>query len=222
MHVNKTLETVLLTAVEQPVDGALLIRLAVVLKEVLQKVAANHLARGSPAAKGLGNKREVLLEGLLAIHRAHKVDKVAHDVVVKVLVVGDGQHVIGIGHKGHMRGVGHLGQIVGNSGALVCQHQAIDIERIAAKHAAHGIAYERGNLVALGAHVLVALVALRNLFCRIEDARHRDVLVLDLDGHLALHVVDLGKDPVELLLVGAKLLKASVDLGLASLVFFLK
>ena len=87
------------------------------------------------------------------------------------------------------------------------------------RSAAHGIAYERGDLVALGAHVLVALVALRDLVGGIKDARHRHVLILDLDGHLALHVVDLGKDSVELLLVSAKLLKASVNLGFASLVF---
>ena len=118
-----------------------------------------------------------------------------------------------------MIGIGHLGQIVVDRGTLIGQNQTVHVQRIAAEHAAHGIAYERGNLVALGAHVLVALVALGNLVSGIEDARHRYVLVLDLDGHLALHVVDLGEDSVELLLVSAKLLKASIDLGLASLVF---
>ena len=115
--------------------------------------------------------------------------------------------------------VGHLCQIVVDRGALIGQDQAIHVQRIAAKHAAHGVAYERDDLVASRAHVLVALIALGDLLRRIEDTRHRDVLILDLDGHLALHVIDLGKDSVELFLVSAKLLKTSVDLGLAGLVF---
>ena len=163
-----------------------------------------------------------MLKRLLAIHGAHKVDKVAHDVVIKVLVIGNGQHVIAIGHKGHMVRVGHLGQIVIDCCALIGQDQPVHIQRIAAKHAAHGIANERGDLVALGTHVFVTLIALGNLVGGVEDARHRDVLILDLDGHLTLHVVDLGKDSVELFLVSAKLLEALVDFGLAGLVFFLK
>ena len=190
-----------------------------VLKEILQKVGANHLARGALAAERLGNKSQVLLERLLAVHGTHKVNKIAHDVVVKVLVVGNGQHVVAIGHKGHVIGIGHLCQIVVDRGALIGQDQPVHIQRIATKHAAHGIANERGDLVTLGAHVFVALIALGNLIGGVEDARHRNVLILDLDGHLALHVVDLGKDSVELFLVSAELLKASIDLGLASLVF---
>ena len=142
MHVNKTLEAILLAAVEQPVDGALLIGLAVVLKEVLQKVGANYLARGALAAERLGNKGQVLLERLLAVRGAHKVDKVTHDVVVKVLVVGNGQHIVAIWHKGHVIGIGHLGKIVRDRGTLVGQDQSVHVQRIAAKHAAHGIAYE--------------------------------------------------------------------------------
>lgn len=118
-----------------------------------------------------------------------------------------------------MRGIGHLGQIVVDRGTLIGQDQPVHIQRIAAKHAAHGIAYERGDLVTLGAHVFIALIALGNLIGSVENARHRNVLILDLDGHLSLHVVDLGKDSVELFLVSAKLLKASIDLGLAGLVF---
>ena len=121
-----------------------------------------------------------------------------------------------------MRGIGHLGQIVIDCGALVGQNQPVHIQRIAAKHAAHGIAYERGDLVALGAHVFVALIALGDFVGGIEDARQRNVLILDLDGRFALHVVNLGKDSVELFLVSAKLLKASINLSLASFIFILK
>ena len=40
MHVDERLEAVLLAGVEQPVDRALLVRLAVVLEELLEEVAA--------------------------------------------------------------------------------------------------------------------------------------------------------------------------------------
>lgn len=139
-------------------------------------------------------------------------------VVLEVLVVGDGQDVVRVGHEGHVRGVGHLGQVVLHGVARVGEHQAVDVQRVAAEHAAHGVGDEAHDLVALGAHVLVALVALGDLLGRVEDARHRDVFVLDLDGDLALHVVDAGEDTVELLLVVAELLEAVVDLLLVRLV----
>ena len=45
MEVDQSLETVLLSAVEQPVDGTLLIDLTVVGKEVLQEIVADDLTR---------------------------------------------------------------------------------------------------------------------------------------------------------------------------------
>ena len=117
--------------------------------------------------------------------------------------------------------VGHLREVVRDGVALVCEHQAVHVERVAAEHATHGVADERDDLIAAGAHVAVALVALRDLLRGVEDAGDGDVLVLDLDGHLALHVVDAREDAVELLLVGAELLEALVYLGLVGLVLVL-
>ena len=117
-----------------------------------------------------------------------------------------------------MGGVGHLGQVVLDRGALVGQHESVHVERVAAEHAAHGVADEAHDLVAPGADVAVAPEALRDLLSGVEDARDRDVLVLHLDGHLALHVVDAREDAVELLLVRAEPLEALVDLGLVGLV----
>ena len=79
-------------------------------------------------------------------------------------------------------------------------------------------ANQRHDFVALGEHVLVALERLGDLFGGVEHARHRDVLVLHLDGHLAHHAVDLGEDAVELFLVGLELVPAGVGLGLEGLV----
>lgn len=111
-----------------------------------------------------------------------------------------------------MLGVGHAGEVFAYGISLVGEHEAVCVERVAAEHAAHGVGDERDDLVAAGAHVVVALEAGGDLVGRVEDARDRDVLVLDRDGHLAHHVVDLREDAVELLLVGAELVEARVDL----------
>lgn len=155
---------------------------------------------------------------LLSIDGADEVHQACHDVILEIFVVGDGQHVVDVGHEGHVRCIGHLGEIIVHRISRIGQHQALDVERVAAEHAAHGVGDKRDDLIALGAHVAVALVALGDLLGGVEDTRHRDVLVLDLDGHLTLHVVDLGEDAVELLLVGAELFESRVDLGFVSLV----
>ena len=190
-------------------------------KEVLEEVRTDHVARAHLGrwVQGIRHEAQVLLQGLVPVGHADKLHELGHHVVAKVLVVGHGQHVVGIRHVGHVVGIGHLGQVVLHRVAGVGEHEAIHVERVAAKHAAYGIADQRDDLVAAGAHVAVALIALRDLLCGVEDAGDRDVLVLDLDGHLALHVIDPGKDAVELLLVCAELLEALVHLGLVGLVF---
>ena len=192
-------------------------------EEVAQEVGADDVTRSAPGRgfQRVGHKAQVLFQGLVPVGHADKLNELGHHVVAKVLVVGNGQHVVGVRHKGHVLGVGHLGQVVLHRGALVGQHQAVHVERVATKHAAHGVADERDDLVAAGTHVAVALIALRDLLRGVKDAGDRDVLVLDLDGHLALHVVDTRKDAIELLLVGAELLEAGVYLGLVGLILVL-
>ena len=59
MHIAQRLEAVLLAAVEEPVDRTLLIGFQVVGIEVIQEVAADHLAGRTLAAQRIGNKLEV-------------------------------------------------------------------------------------------------------------------------------------------------------------------
>ena len=215
VHVHKRLEAVLLPRVEQPVDGPLLVGLAVVAEELLQEVVADHLARAALAAERVGDVAQVLLQGLGPVGGSHPGHEVADDVVLEVLVVGDGQHVVLVGHE---RGVRDARQVLGQGVALVRQNEAVLVQRVAPQHAAHGIADERDDLVAAGAHVLVALERLGDLLGRVEDAGDGHVLVLHLDGHLPHHVVDLREDAVELLLVGLQLVEARIGLGLPGLV----
>ena len=56
VHIAQRLETVLLTAVKEPVDRALLIGFQMVGVEVIQEVAADHLAGRTLAAERVGNK----------------------------------------------------------------------------------------------------------------------------------------------------------------------
>ena len=68
MEIDQRLEAVLLAAVEQPVDGALLVDFAVVGEEVLQEIIADDLPAGiASAAQGLGDEFQVLLQRVRAV-----------------------------------------------------------------------------------------------------------------------------------------------------------
>ena len=137
MHVDKALEAVLLARVEQPVNRALLVHLAVVGVEVLQEVAADDVARGlALSAEGVSDEAQVLLERLLAVGGADEADGEPDDVVVEVLVVGNGQDTVVVGYEA---GLGDTGQVVGHGGALVGQDEPVLVERVAAHHAADGV-----------------------------------------------------------------------------------
>ena len=68
VQIDQRLEPVLLAAVEQPVDGALLENFAVVGKEVLQEIIPNDLP-GSRAfvSQSLGNEIQIFLQRVRAI-----------------------------------------------------------------------------------------------------------------------------------------------------------
>ena len=221
VHIEERFEAVLLAGIQKPVDGALLIGLAMVGEELLEEVLPDGVARRALGSGGecICHVAQVLLKGLRAVRRYQELLEARHDVVREIRVIRDRQHVVRIWHEGDVLRVGHLGEVVLHGAALVGQHEPVYVERVAAEHATHGVADEAHDLVAARAHVLVALVAFGNLLLGVEDSRDRDVLVLDLDGHLAHHAVDLGEDAVKLLLVGAELLEPLVDLGLVCLVF---
>lgn len=68
VEIDQRLEAVLLAAVEQPVDGALLVDFAVVGEEVLQEIIADDLPAGiASAAQGLGDEFQVLLQRVRAV-----------------------------------------------------------------------------------------------------------------------------------------------------------
>lgn len=56
VHIDERLESVLLAAVEEPIDGPLLVGLAVVGIEVIEEIAADHVPGRTFAAQGVGNE----------------------------------------------------------------------------------------------------------------------------------------------------------------------
>ena len=94
VHINECLEAVLLAAVKEPVDGAFLVGLAVVCIEVIQEVAADDLAGRTLAAEGIGNELEIFFQRVTAVNCLHPLHKASGDVVVKVIVITDGDNVV--------------------------------------------------------------------------------------------------------------------------------
>ena len=218
MHVDERLEPVLLAGIELPVDRTLLVRLAVVGEEFLKEIRANDLARRPLPSESVSDESQVLLQGFVAVHDAHEFDELPDDIVVEVFIIRYRKHVVGIGHERDVGGIGHLRQIIFNGLPGIGEHQAFNVEGEPTEHAANSVADERYDDIALGLNVLVAFERLGDLALAIEDSRHRYVFILDLDGDLAHHVVDLGEDAVELLLVGLELIPSRVNLGFVSLV----
>ena len=69
MEVDQGLEAVLLTAVKQPVDRALLVNFAVILEEVLEEIAADDLPAGAALiAKGFCDVIEVCFQRVSTVH----------------------------------------------------------------------------------------------------------------------------------------------------------
>ena len=110
-----------------------------VLEEVLQEVRADDVACGlALAAERVGDVAQILLQGLLAVGRLNERDRVGNDVVVaEVVVVRHGDYPVVVAG---VRGIGDARKVIGFGGALVCEDQAVLVERIAAHHAADRIA----------------------------------------------------------------------------------
>ena len=67
VHIAQCLEAVLLAAVKEPVDWTLLIGFQMVGIEVIQEVAADHLAGRTLAAECIGDKLEVFFQRVITI-----------------------------------------------------------------------------------------------------------------------------------------------------------
>ena len=118
---------------------------------------------------------------------------VGDDVVVEPLVGGHGQHVVLVRQK---RSTGHLGLEVVYGLALVGEDEALCLVGVAAQHAAYAVGDEAAGVSGS------------------VGQAHAHLVVGDLYGDLALHVVDAGEDAVELLLVGLESVEAGTTLGL--------
>ena len=75
VQVNQALEAIFLTAVKQPVDGALLVNLAVVGIEIVQEVVADDLFRLPLAAQCVCNKAQIIFQRAVTVYHPHKLHK---------------------------------------------------------------------------------------------------------------------------------------------------
>ena len=100
VHIDQSLEAVLLAAIEEPIDRTLLIDFQVVGIEVVQEVAADHLAGRTLAAQRIGNKLEVFFQRIIAVDLADKLHETSGNVIVKILVIADGDDVVAVRNDG--------------------------------------------------------------------------------------------------------------------------
>ena len=166
-------------------------------KKILQKVPADDLSARVPlAAQGRGNKVEVLLQRIGAVHLFQPGAKQPHHVVFQILFIGDWEHVVDVGKEGGIFGSIPFPTRVGES---------LHIQRISAEHTADGIGDERDDLIAHGANIVGAAHPLGHILFGVEDAVHGDVLLGDVGCKLILQAVDLDENAVELLFIFLKL-----------------
>lgn len=198
VDVDECLEAVLPARVEEPVDRPLLVGLAVVLVEVVEKVAADVFQGAALAADRVRDELQVLLIVLLAVDRSEPDAEAVDDVVLEVLVIADRDDVILVrAERGILRPV-ELPASIGKP-----RH----IERIAAKHAADRIREQRLHDIRLRQHVVVALHRVGDILLRVVDARDRHILVGHIRRQLILQAIDIDKDAVKLFLVGFDMLE---------------
>ena len=82
VEVDQRLKAVLFAAVEQPVDGPLLVGLAVVLEKVLEEVAADDLPTAvSLVTQSTRDEVQVFLQGVHTVDRLHPVAQAGDDVI---------------------------------------------------------------------------------------------------------------------------------------------
>lgn len=130
LRIAQRLEAVLLATVKQPVNRTLLIGFQMVGIEVIQEVAADHLAGRPLAAERVGNKLEVFLQRIIAVDLADKLHEASGDVIIKILVIADGDDVVAVRDDGLVLAGVPFAARVG---------KPIHIQRIPPEHTAHGV-----------------------------------------------------------------------------------
>ena len=181
VHIDQALEAIFLTAVKQPVDGALLVNFAVVGVEIVQEVVADDLFRLPLAAQCVCNKAQIILQRAITVYHPHKLHKAAHHVIFKVFVVTDGNNTVCI------RLIDIVFAIIP---CTACVGKAIIGGRVAAKHTAHSVGDK-------GAHIPA----------KVRFA-HSHIFIFHFWGQFVLQAVNINKNAVQFFLVGFQLLKA--------------
>ena len=159
-----------------------------ILEEIVQEIVADDLPAGAALiAQCLGNVIQVCFQRVRTVHHLQPVAQAGNDVVLQILLVGNGDHVV------HIREVAAVFAAVPFA---ACIGQSFHIQRVAAKHTAHGIAEQ-----ALDIPLQVGFA-------------HGHILILHFRGQFILQAVNINKNAVQLFLVGFQLFKALLALAL--------
>ena len=210
VHIAQRLETVLLAAVKEPVDRALLIGFQMVGIEVVQEVAADHLTGRTLTAERVGNKLEVFFQRIIAVDLADKLHKTPGNVIVKILIIADGDDIVAVRDDGFvLAGIPFTARI----------GKPVHIQRVPSEHTAHGIGDEGDDLVAHGADIVAALHRFRHIVFTVKYAMHGHILVRHIRRQFVLQTVNVNKNAVEFFFVLFELLEALFALGLPSSIF---
>ena len=183
-----------------------------ILEEIVQEVVTDNLPAGAALiAKGFCDVIKVCFQRISTVHHLQPVAQARYDIIVQIFFIGDGDNIVGIREE-HF--INHNTLIAvcalqffsrNRSGAVVqlickclqgirftCKNQAILINRVAAKHTAHGIAEQ-----ALDIPLQIRLA-------------HGHVFIFHFRGQLILQAVNINKNTVQLFLVGFQFVKTVI------------
>ena len=128
VEINQSLEAVLLAAVEQPVDRALLINFAVVFEKILEEIITDNLtAAVSSAADGFGNEVQIFFQRIFPINRFQPAAQAGDNIVPQILFIRNGQNAVCVREEGLVFALIPVPTGIG---------QTLHVQRIAAKHTA--------------------------------------------------------------------------------------
>ena len=178
--------------------------------EVIQEVAADHLAGRTLAAERVGNKLEVFFQRIIAVDLADKLHEASGNVIVKILVIADRDDVVAVRDDGLILAGFPFVARIGKS---------VHVQRVASEHTAHGIGNEGDDLVAHGADIVAALHRLRYIVLAVKHAMHGHVFIRHIRRQFVLQTVNVNENAVEFFFVLFELLEALFALGLPSSIF---
>ena len=161
--------------------------------EAGKEVFPDDLPGGALAPQGVGDERQVFLQGFFAVDGADEIHEAAYDVILEILIVADGDDVIFVRLEG---------DIFAGVPVAAGIRQALHVQGVAAEHTAHGVGDQGGDLVPQGAGVGAALHRLRDVLPAVKDAVDGDVFVGDVGGEFVPQTVNVDEDAVEGFFVG--------------------